>query len=118
MQTIESNITDGELHEIVANVVVNSTVVPGTPGTIDMGPILIQTARNMTGNAHGVNDGLHSSMYVLTKIAMLGMQSWFAELSTNGSVSCNKDNLDRMFTSTDNAGIIKANSIYKIDSGV
>lgn len=116
VETIESNVTNGELHELVTNVVMNSTIVPGRPDIMNMEPILIQTTRNTTDSVNSANNESSSSIYKLTKVAMLSMQSWFGELFTNGSVTRNKDNMNRPITSTNHTGA-KVNSTFTIDSG-
>lgn len=114
VQTIESVITNGELQENVTSIVTNTSVVSTGPGSTDMEPIVIHT--NTTKDGVPTDLEADFSSYTLSKEAMISMQSWFAELFTNGTASRNKDYISKTLTSANNAAI-KVNLTVGISSG-
>lgn len=114
VQTIDSIVTNGELQENVTNIITNTSVVSTDPGSTDMEPVVIRT----NASSHDVDSHSASnvSSYILSKEAMISMQSWFAELFTNGSASRNKDYISKTITSANNAAI-RVNLTVGISSG-
>lgn len=109
VQTIKSQIINGNLVENITHKVENKTVVTSKSSMSDLAPIVVtsDSAHNTTSPA---------TEYLLSAEAMLGMQSWFAQLFANGSATRTDSAINTTLTSADNAPIA-VNLTVGISSG-
>ncbi|KAI3390999.1 hypothetical protein diail_8133 [Diaporthe ilicicola] len=109
VQTIKSQIINGNLFENVTHAVENKTVVTSQKSVSELAPIVVtsDSAHNSTSPA---------TEYLLSAEAMLGMQSWFAQLFVNGSATRTDSAINTTLTSAENAPIA-VNLTVGISSG-
>ncbi|KAG8162585.1 hypothetical protein KVR01_008350 [Diaporthe batatas] len=106
VQTIKSQIINGNLVENVTHTVENKTVVASKNSMSELAPIVV-TAHNTTSPA---------TEYLLSAEAMLGTQTWFAQLFANGSATRTDSAINKTLKSPDDAPIA-VNLTVGISSG-
>lgn len=109
VQTIQSHIMNGNLVENVTHKVENNTVMTSRNSITDLAPIVV------TADAE-YNTSSPAGPYILSAEAMLGMQSWFAQLFANGSATRTDSAINTTLTSAVNAPIA-VNLTVGISSG-
>lgn len=109
VQTISSHIINGNLVENITHKVENNTVMASSSAITDLAPIVV------TADAE-YNTSSPAAPYVLSAEAMLGIQSWFAQLFTNGSATRTDSAINTTLTSATDAPIA-VNLTVGISSG-
>jgi hypothetical protein len=110
VQTIKSHIINGELVENVTHTVENKTVMTSKDSMSELAPIVV------TADSSAHNTTSPATEYLLSAEAMLGMQSWFAQLFANGSATRTDSAINTTLKSAENAPIA-VNLTVGISSG-
>lgn len=116
VQTITSQIVNGDLVENVTQVMTNDTVItPSSRGT-DLEPIIITTdgASNSSSN-NSNNTSSPPTSYILSAEAMLAMQSWFAQLFATGSASRSSSSFNKTVCVNLTVGISSGSTFFDTD---
>lgn len=110
VQTITSQVVNGNLVEKVTNVLTNSTVMTRSSNETELEPIIISTDASTSGNTSSA-----PTSYILSAEAMLGMQSWFAQLFASGSASRNDAELNKTIGVNLTVGISSGSTFFDTD---
>lgn len=110
VQTIKSQIINGNLVENVTHTVENKTVVTSKNSMSELAPIIV------TADSSEHNTTSPATEYLLSAEAMLGMQTWFAQLFANGSATRTDSAINKTLESPDDAPIA-VNLTVGISSG-
>lgn len=110
VQTITSEIVNGELTENITSTVTNQTVITSDSSSTELTPVVI------TADATSYNTSSAPAAYTLSAEAMLSLQSWFAQLFSNGSATRTESAVNTTLTSAANAAVA-VNLTVGISSG-
>ncbi|POS72857.1 hypothetical protein DHEL01_v208754 [Diaporthe helianthi] len=109
VQTIKSQIMNGNLVENVTHTVENKTTVSKNAMS-ELAPIVV------TADSSAYNTTSPAAEYLFSAEAMLGMRTWFAQLFANGSATRTDSAINKTLKSPDNAPIA-VNLTVGISSG-
>lgn len=110
VQTIASEIVNGELAENITSTVTNQTVITSDGASTELTPVVIST------DASSYNTSSASASYTLSAEAMLSLQSWFAQIFRNGSATRTESAVNTTLTSAADAAVA-VNLTVGISSG-
>ncbi|KUI58971.1 hypothetical protein VP1G_06274 [Cytospora mali] len=112
VQTITSQIVNGNLVENVTNTVTNDTVITHSSNETDLEPIIITTDTSANSDNNSTSS---PTSYILSGEAMLGMQSWFSQLFASGSASRSSSAFNKTIGVNLTVGISSGSTFFDTD---
>ncbi|ROV93641.1 hypothetical protein VMCG_08100 [Cytospora schulzeri] len=110
VQTITSQIVNGNLVENVTHIVTNDTVATNSGKGIVLEPVIITSDASTSSNATS-----SPTSYLLSAEAMLGMQSWFSQLFASGSASRSDSAFNKTIGVNLTVGISSGSTFFDTD---
>lgn len=112
VQTIASQVVNGNLVENVTDVVTNDTVITPSNKGIGLEPVIITTGTSTNSTS---NSTMSPTSYILSAEAMLGMQSWFSQLFASGSASRSDSAFNKTIGVNLTVGISSGSTFFDTD---
>ncbi|ROW15538.1 hypothetical protein VPNG_02334 [Cytospora leucostoma] len=112
VQTISSQIVNGNLVENVTHEATNDTVITPSSKGIDLEPVIITTVPSTNASSNSTSP---PTSYILSAEAMLSIQSWFSQLFASGSASRSSSAFNKTIGVNLTVGISSGSTFFDTD---